>query len=430
MKRLLFLIILPVIVVAQPRSLTMDEALQLGLKNNRLLHISDAKAEAAEARTKEMSALRLPSVKLLAGYTRLSDVDPFAVQVPLAPSPIVISPTVLDTYFSRLSIQQPLFTGSRISHSAIAADYLAQAAKLEVEKDRIELAFTIKNAYWNLYKAIEMKRVLDENVAQMHAHLNDVNNLKAQGIVTQNEVLKVEVQLSGIRLAQIEAGNNIRYLTMALNNLIGLPLDAEVSVESHARKSDYDIPPGPTNMSERPDLRAAEMRVNAMEASVVAAKGGLWPQLSLFGNVYYSRPNPRILPTKDEFKETWDIGITLSWDIWNWGLVKHQSAQAESQHRQSQQVLAYTRDNIALDLQHTSLLLAQSREKIGVAEKGVGQAELNYQLTKNKFTSGTATSTDLLDAEVALLQSKLNYTIAVVDLELAIAKRSKALGHE
>lgn len=435
MKQLLLMTLLPTIVLAQGKqTLTVDEAVQLGLQNSKLLHISEAKAAASEAKSSEANAARLPSLKVQAGYTRLSDVEPFAVKLPSSPAPVVISPTVLDQYTSKVSLQQPLFTGFRLESSAAAADYSAQASQFDFKRDRVEMAYNVKAAYWNVYKAMEVRRVVDENVAQVKAHLADVKNMLAQGLVTKNEVLKVEVQLSGVELAQIEAANNVKNATMALNSIIGLPLETEIQIASAAKAQTEPSPAIDTlaqqALASRADVKSAEMRVNAAEASVAAANGGWWPQINVFANVYYSRPNPRIMPTKDEFKDTWDIGVALSWDIWNWGTTKHQSDQATAMESQTRYALEQLKDNVSLEVNQSYLSLQQAREKIGVAAKAVEQAEENYRLTKNKFASGTATNTDLLDAEIALLQAKMNYAVAVVDHELADARLARAVGRE
>ncbi|MFH0989372.1 MAG: TolC family protein [bacterium] len=76
LKRLLLVTLLPALVLAQEkRVLTIDDAVRLGLQNSKLLHISEAKTMAAEAKLREANAARLPSLKLQAGYTRLSDVE-------------------------------------------------------------------------------------------------------------------------------------------------------------------------------------------------------------------------------------------------------------------------------------------------------------------------------------------------------------------
>ncbi|MFH0989373.1 MAG: TolC family protein [bacterium] len=356
------------------------------------------------------------------------------MKLPSSPTPIVISPTVLDQYTSKVSLQQPLFSGFRLEKSAAAADYSARASHFDFERDRVDMVYNVRAAYWGVYKATEVRRVVEESVEQTKAHMSDVNNMMAQGLVTKNEVLKVEVQYSNVQLAQIEAANNVKNAMMSLNSLNGLPLDTEVRIASAIKAQTEESQSADAfaqlALVSRADVKAAEMRTNAADASVVATNGGWWPQLNLFSNLYYSRPNQRILPTRDEFKDTWDVGVSLSWDIWNWGTTKHQSDQAEAIHKQTRYALEQLKDNVSLEVNQSYLARAQSKEKISVATKGVRQAEENYRMTKDKFTNGTATNTDLLDAEIVLLQSKLNYTISLVDSELAQAKLARALGKE
>ena len=92
-----------------------------------------------------------------------------------------------------------------------------------------DLVFDVKNAYWNLYKAGEFMKVVDENVGPgSEAHLADVRNFFEQGLLTRNEVLKVEVQLSNVRLARLDAANAVEMAAVWLNSLLGLPLDTEI----------------------------------------------------------------------------------------------------------------------------------------------------------------------------------------------------------
>jgi outer membrane protein TolC len=418
----------------EKRALSIEQAIQVGLENSRVLHISSMKVFAADAKSSEANAARLPSLRLQAGYARLSEIDPFAVSLPFLPSPVTISPIVLNNYTTKLSLQQPLFTGFKLEKSAAAAEYSAEAASNDFAKDKLDLVFNIKSAYWNLYKTREIKRVVDENVELMKAHLGDVENMMAQGLATKNEILKVQVQLSSSQLAQIDASNSVRIAMMTLNNLIGLPIETELDLTSSVQRQAV----GDQQLAEitqeaiatRADVKAAGMRVQASEASVAAAKGSWYPQVSLYGNYYYSRPNPRILPTKDEFKDTWDFGVNLSFDVWNWNTTKHQTDQAEATLTQSREALEQLKDAIILEVNQSYLMILQSKEKVSVAEKGVEQADENYRITKNKFTSGTATNTDLLDAEVALLQTKVNHTSSLVDFELAQARIMKAVGRE
>jgi outer membrane protein len=416
--------------------LTVEKAIISGLENSKLLHSSLMKVEYADAKSSETTNLLFPTVKFSGSYTRLSDVPPFQIGPfgSIMPQKITISPAVLDNYSTRLTIQQPIFTGQRLLNSSKLAGYSADAAAKDYEKDKADLIYNIQNTYWSVYKAAEFKKVIDDNVEQVKSHLNDVQNFFTQGIVTKNEVLKVEVQLSNIFVMQIDAKNNVRLATLALNSLIGLPLETGVDITSSAEHQPNEY--GELNslvqkaIENRSDLKGMEMRVKAGEAGVSVARAGWFPQIFLVGNYNYARPNQRIFPTQDIFKDTWDVSISASLDIWNWGATIHQTDQAQAQLAQANDGYALLKDGITLEVTQSYFNFNQSKERISVAQKGVAQAEENYRMTNDKFKSGLALNSDLLDAESALMQSKWNYIQSLVDFNLADARLQKAIGLE
>ncbi|MEK7749214.1 MAG: TolC family protein, partial [Bacteroidota bacterium] len=148
----------------------------------------------------------------------------------------------------------------------------------------------------------------------------------------------------------------------------------------------------------------------------------------LTGNYMTARPNQRIFPIQDVFKDTWDVGVGISFDVWNWGTTVHQTDQARAQLAQVQNGYGQLRDAAVLDVTRNYLNLGRARERITVAEQGVQQAEESYRVTNSKFKQGLGMNSDLLDAEVALLQAKTNYTQALVDFGLAGAALERAIG--
>jgi outer membrane protein len=173
-----------------------------------------------------------------------------------------------------------------------------------------------------------------------------------------------------------------------------------------------------------------QSRIEALKAGVTAAQGSWWPQIFLTGNYYYSRPNSRILPTKDEFIHTWDLGVQLQFDVWNWFATKFQSDQAKAALRQNELMYGQMKDNVSLEVKRYDLAVSRAAEKIEVANLAIDQAEENARTTSDKFKNGLATSLDLLDADVALLQARTNYTGALVEYELARARLKRAIGAE
>ena len=415
-------------------NLTIEQAIASGLENSKSLHFSLMKVEYSDAKSSETSALLYPSLKFGGSYTRLSEVPPFQIGPfgQLMPQKVTVSPSVFDNYNMRLTLQQPLFTGLRLINSSKVASYSAEASGQDYQKDRTDLIYNVTNAYWSLFKAIEFKKVVDENVEQVKAHLKDVQNFFNQGIVTKNEVLKVEVQLSNVQVLQIDAQNNVQLATIGLNSLIGLPLETKIDLTSKAEQTDkqYDNIKILVQkaIDSRPDIKSMELKVKAGEAGVSIAYAGWFPQIYLVGNYVYARPNQRIFPTQDKFNDTWDVSISASLDIWNWGTTIHQADEAQAQLAQAKDGLGLLRDGITLEVTQSYLNFNQTKERIAVAEKGVSQAEENYRITDEKFKAGLALNSDLLDAEAALMQAKFNYIQSLVDFELADARLQKALG--
>jgi outer membrane protein len=435
--------ILPLAALAQSRPLTLDEAIAAGLETSPALHASRMKAESSAARAREVAATRLPSIRLGAGYTRLSEVPPFQVTLPISPTPIVVSQSYFNNWNLRLSVQQPLFTGFRLEAGAASARLLEQSAGQDLAKDRAELVFAVKNAYWGLARASELDAVVAETIGQVREHLKDVRALFDQGLVTKNEVLRTELQLSNAELLAIDVRNGVETARTALATLIGWPVDTEIELTTTADSLASQAPDaGPaagdaaaartlvdTALAARPEIKAAEFRIKASEAGVKAARAGWYPQVALAGSYYYLRPNARYMPAQDVFHGTWDVGLSISFDLWNWGQTKNQTEQAKAQLAQARDARKLLEDQAVLEVTQSRLALTQSRRKIEVAATAVVQADENLRLVRDRFRQGVAVNADVLDAEVLLLQAKATKVQAAIDLVLAQARLEKALGN-
>lgn len=421
------------------KRLSLDEAVAAGLESSPSLHASAMRVEAQSAKVREASANRLPALKFGGGYTRLSEIPPFAVTLPLLPAPIVVSQNYFNSYSLRLGLQQPLFTGFRLEAGEASARMLESSAGQDLARDRAEFVFAVKSAYWGLARARQFEAVIEENVRQVEEHLKDVRAFFDQGLLTRNEVLRAELELSNAEILRIDARNAVEVALTSLDSLIGLPVGTGVELTTSVEGEASKIPvsdeaatgkaPFERAIASRPDLKAAEFRIKAFELGVKAARGGLYPQVFLSGNYYHLRPNPRILPALNRFKGTWDVGVSVSFDVWNWGLTRSQARQAEAQLAQAKDARKLLEDQAVLEITQCRLGLARAGEKVKATALAVSQADENLRITRERFKQGVALNADVLDAEVALLQARLGRTQAGIDQVLAQARLDKALGY-
>ena len=173
--------------------LTLEECLEIGAKNNKALQISNSKINAANAKLSEIVAAQLPALRFSAAYLHNSYVDPFKMTTGVdsstgMPKSTTFYPTILDNYTMKLSLSQPLFTGFRLSGNSDMTEDFMLAAKEDYQRDFSQMKLDVKNTFWNYYKALELKKIIDENISQTKSHLTDIENFKKSGLATDNDV--------------------------------------------------------------------------------------------------------------------------------------------------------------------------------------------------------------------------------------------------
>ncbi len=432
-KIILIIILLSIPAFAQDQvKLTLEESIQTGLQNSKRINSSKMKIQGADAKVREINSSRLPSLSLNATYTRLSNIDPFSISTPFGD--FDLTQNINNNYNFKLSLQQPIFTGFKLKSAYDIAEYNSMAVKEEYSQTEQDLILDIKTAYWNLYKANKIKKVVDENVEQIKAHEKDAENLFNQGLATNSDLLKVKVQLAEAQLRQIDAKNAVKLTMTNLSNIIELPLttEIEVSEELPAESDGIDSLENLTAMAldNRPELKAMSYRVKASETGIDYAQSGWFPQIYLVGNYNYSNPNSRYFPVEEKFKDSWDVSVSLSFDLWNWNKTGNQTTQAEAEFEQAKDGYKILKDAVTLQVTQNYLNLEQAKEKLVVSQTSVEQAEENYRVASELFKQGLMTNSDLLDVEVALLQTKTNNVQTIVDYEIAKANLERATGEK
>jgi outer membrane protein TolC len=219
---------------------------------------------------------------------------------------------------------------------------------------------------------------------------------------------------------------------VALDNTLGVPLSTDITIASPVAESPRQFASLDTlvlrGLEARPEIKGMDARVKAGEAGVTAARAGWWPQIYLSGNYYYANPNQRFQPAQIAWQNTWDVGVNVSLDIWNWGTTVHQTDQAQAQLAQTKEAFGQTQDGVTLDITQAYLTLKQARERVAVAKQAVARAEENHRVTTQRYKEGLVLNSEMIDALYSLTAAKTTYTQSLVDLELAQARLAKAVG--
>lgn len=413
--------------------LTVQESVERGLEYNFRLHAAKADAEAADATYRISRASRLPAIRSQASYMRLSgNIPSVDFTLPGTDTAITLLPVELNQFYSEVSIEQPLFTGGRLNRQIEAAGHQAEAAWLAERQEQADVAFEIRQAYWNLYRALVTHESLATAVTRVDEHLRDVRNRIEEGTALRTDVLGAETRRSEVLLERVDAQSEVWVARLVLNRLIGLPSNAETEIKQldgvHAVSYEVDTLIE-TAYEQQPGLQALSEQVNAHQSEVRAIQGGWLPQVSLVGRYVYARPNQYFFAEQDQFRGTWEAGVALRWNIWSGGQKLIETSRARAQLRSAEAGLADMKNQINIEVARRYLELERSAEAVEVAASGAATAEEAFRSARVQYEEGVSLASHVLDAEYAYRSAQTRYASAVADLEIARASIWNALGH-
>ena len=390
-----------------------------------------ARAATADAAIAVRQAADRPIVALGAGYTRTNHVTEFVVPSPTGATR-VLYPDAPDNYRTRLDLQWPIYSGGRADAPERAARAEASAAAADVAAAQADLRLEVARAFWALVTACATAAVLDQSLARAQAHVNDVRQRLGAGLVPPNEVASAEAQESLQRMLLIETRNQRDLSSAELARLIGA--DPLQPIESAAA---FDlVPPTAPSMgglvaearAMRDERRALEYRIEVADEQRAAAEGGRRPVIAVTGGLDYARPNPRIFPRAETWDDSWDVGVAATWSLWDGGRARADATLAGSVAAAAQQRLAEFDSIVALEVRQRLLEIDSGRAAVAAADDAVRAAAEARRVVAERYSAGVITQTEVLDAEVALLEAELDRTRAVAGVRFAEARLARALG--
>ncbi len=413
-----------------PIALMLDDAIARGVATSHRLAEAEARGQAAAAVVAERHAALQPQASAQAGYTRTNHVDAFGILLPTNQLKIIY-PDVPDNYRARLDLQWPIYTSGRLDAIERAARAEAAASGDDLAAARADLRLEITRAYWALVTAIESLHVVEESLTRVGAHLRDVRNQLAAGLVPPNDVSSVEAQESRQRMLGIQARATREVAEAELGRLIGAAPDSAIDPVSPLSVPAAPAAPIATLVEaarqQRSERAGLTRRVEAAGERGQAAAAGRKPTIAIGGGLDFARPNPRIFPREGAWRESWDASVSVIWPLADGGRARAEMAETAAMRRAAEERLAEFDQALAVDVRQRVSELESSRAAVDAATDAVRAAREAARVVGDRFTVGVATSTDRLDAQVALLQAELDRTQAVANARIAEARLARTV---
>ncbi len=308
-----------------------------------------------------------------------------------------------DTYGIGVKLEQPLFQGGRIYNSYRQSLASEEASGFDEKKMAQDILLKTESAYIDLLKATELKRAAEQHLKTIEAHMKDMQLLFARGRASQNDVLKVKVELARAEETIILTENDLQIAAGRLNTILDRPFSETIEPEPLADTKWPDITPREAEslaLINRPDLKGAFGRNREAVYKRKVTEADYYPGLNFVSEYVHQTEQPAV--ENDE----WSVMMRLEYRLWDWGGRSHNVEAARSAERQKYLELLSVESGIYSDVQESLLNARAADKRVEVSKEAMNQAAENLRITEFGFEHGAKTSTEVLDAED--LKSKTN----------------------
>ncbi|WP_285010080.1 TolC family protein [Pedobacter faecalis] len=412
----------------QVRHLDLSEAVNLGIENSKNLRLSQNKIDEALAHLAVVKDNALPSGNASFLYNHAEIPGNTLVIGESAPLHL---PKRADAFVGTAAVEQLVYGGGKLRYAEASTRLLAEVARLDADKSKEEIAYAVISTYYNLFKIIQSKKVVEQNLESIASQLKQAQRFFSQGIVTKNDVLRFQLQEANVSLTGMEIENNRKIVNYNLNIMLGLDENTILDIsdpEAHLQMAPNLGSFTEMAMENRQELRQLDLQNHAAEVNTKSVKAETLPSVGVGANLYYINPSGRFIPPVNQFISPITLGANLSWNIGSLWTTRHKVAEARIQQKSITLQKDVLTDQVKTEINKSyhDYLLAVNRIK--VLEASIVQATENDKLLASKYQNNVASATDRIDAETLLYQARINLEIAKADAGLAWYTLLKSTG--
>jgi outer membrane protein TolC len=419
--------------------LSLKKCRELAKEHNQDVQNAALNVAIYESHLKSNKTNQLPKLDFSASLTRLGDPQVTkmpAFQLPkvdLTPSGVLFPGGTLyeapdNLYKLNLSLIQPIYMGGKLRNLNKLSQKQVDLSRENLRLEKSNLLLTTDDTYWLIVSLKEKLVLTKESIKFLEEFKKDINNFYEVGLATRNDVLQAQVNLNHVTLANIEAENGFDLANMSLNRLIGLPLWQKLplkdSVVNKAILPDFEVAHKKA-LAQRPELKMSQLAVDMGELGIKMTRADQLPSVSVGVNGYHGNPNHFGV---DEGETSWNATAMVKIPVFHWGEKIQAVKRSKMQHQQSILELEKNKDLIALDVQQSLYGLKVAISKMSFTETALEQAEENLNVTRNNFSVGVASVTQVLDAQVSWQSSYSNYIDAKISCQQKYSIYLKAIG--
>ena len=419
--------------VAAQMTLTLEDAMARARAETPSARSMAASVAAADARVEEARARFLPRVDVSESIQR-GDQPVYVFGALLSQRRFTAAnfdiqnlnhPAPLTNIRTAIALNQSIYDGGTTRLGVRAAELQRDVTARDQAAGTQDLALGAARAFVRVLQFEAAERASGASVAAAESDLERTRRRRDVGLVTDADVLAIEVHLADVRQRQIATGGDLLVARIELAEALGLPLDQPLVLTRPAPPP--AAPPDASSLAReavqaRPERQRAELQLRLAENGRELARSAFLPRIGFQAGWEFNGA------TWPEQRSGWILGASVDLNLFN-GLAdrarlteaRHVESQAAADREQVER-----RIEVEIRAGVARVNTARARETAGRA--ALAQARESQRIIRDRYDAGLATVTDVLRAAEAVFEADARATAAEMDVILETVVLNRAGG--
>jgi outer membrane protein len=408
------------------RTILLEEALLLGIQNNRQLKMVTVDAAIANENVAQAKIAKAPRIALNGGYTYIGN--------PKLYEGFYENSITVDYFnhqaFANIITSMPIYNGSLINRKIEQQKILSQMQESAVKMTQAEVKNAITTYYFTLEKLYKQIEVTKQNIINTDLRIKQLKSRVENGQNLKSDLLRTELQQSNFKVSVFKNTNDIELVSNYLDVLIGIPTNTILKPQIDKSGVPFEEIKLQESISQafqnREEIKRAEIGIQLSESTLNISKSGFSPSIN--ANLILNTEYPAQWPNYVNIINYWAAGLSLNWDVSSFYNIKHRIKGDKLQIEKSNVALDAAKNQIESEVKTAFVKYEESKRNMATYKKDVELSLSNYKIVKSRYDNDFALISDMVDAELQLNNSKISLVNANLDLIIQYYSLQFAMG--
>lgn len=409
--------------------ISLDEVWKKTESFSRQINIKNKEVLISHEEVKDVIMERLPELGISGQYERATNI-PIYDQGLLAPPSY--HEVIKNLYKVSGDMYLNIYNGNKLNLK-IKEEKIVHGIKI-IERDETisNIRYEAAALYLELQQVILFRNLVKQDIIDQEKQLQEIKSLHTHGATLKSDVLRIELELSKRKLLLVKIENDILIDNQKLNIIIGEPDERIIIPDTlnnliDTKNVTYDsFVKDALNHSFA--FHISEQKTELSKIHLKQTKANIRPKLGLTGDFYYMNPQIFLFPYAPYWYSLGLAGLRASFPVSSFYHNIHKTRAARLEVEKEEEAHKDTEDKVRQQVKEAYLRYKESLFQIEVAKVNETQASENARIIKDNYFNQTSLITDLLDADIQVLQTHFELASAKIQAQNRYYKLLNIIG--